>query len=216
MKERPILFSAPMVRAILDGRKTVTRRIVSSKLPKGCELDGHSPNGVLCSRPIGSTGERLLPCPYGKPGDRLWVRETWQVARALRDCEGIVDDEEVYRGLLGADPRGRRFIDDWVVGYAADGADGPWRSPLFMPRWASRITLEVVSVRVERLHEVTEEDARREGVEPATLQAAGHGAFMVYVPAVGMFRNVWDAINGKRAPWSSNPWVWRVEFRRVS
>lgn len=181
---RPILFSGPMVQALLDGRKTVTRRVVHPR--------------VL------ATGD--ASCPYGAPGDRLWVKETW----AARDVRGDwapkvrdVDqerDEIVYRTYLWGDPV---------------APPKRWFSPLHMPRWASRITLEVVSVRRERLQEVTEIEALREGcpttnggLRGQTLQNAG-------ASSRDNFRLLWDQINGERAPWASNPWVWRVEVRRV-
>ena len=217
MKERPILFSAPMVRAILSGRKTVTRRLVSDKVPKGYEFDGYSPNGVRCSRPCGETGEKLLPCPYGSPGDRLWARERFSTsALGIYPCPPCWfwadfptwDDpakEPHAHGDLGSGPRrGDCFA-------CEAEREGPfrWRPSIYMPRWASRITLEVVSVRAERLHEITSEDACREGVEGGELES---------LPPQGdrrAFAKLWDAINAKRAPWVENPWVWRVEFKRV-
>lgn len=203
MKERPILFSAPMVRAILSGRKTVTRRLVSDKVPKGYEFDGYSPNGVRCSRPCGETGEKLLPCPYGESGERLWVKETFQP---------FWSDSEICPENRWKDgPEGYR------INYVADSGPEPYEHEddlrltpsIYMPRWASRITLEVVSVRAERLHEITAEDVCREGVEGDELES---------FPPQGdrkAFAKLWDAINAKRAPWVENPWVWRVEFKRV-
>lgn len=227
MKERPILFSAPMVRAILSGRKTVTRRLVSDKVPKGYEFDGYSPNGVRCSRPCGETGEKLLPCPYGSPGDRLWVRETFSTsALAIYPCPpcwfradfGAFEDpakDPHTHGDLGSGPRrGDCFA-------CEAEREGPfrWRPSIHMPRRLSRITLEVVSVRVERLHEIAEEDAKREGVDNGPGLGPrlypGTGAARGPLGHRAVFAELWDAINGKRAPWTENAWVWRVEFKRV-
>lgn len=196
MKERPILFSAPMVRAILDGRKTQTRRVVRGQVGA---LDRGQP--TIVGGPA---------CPYGAPGDRLWVRETWAaidergeaVSRRTRHVDQNCGDRLVYRA------------DDRVL-------TEQWRSPLFMPRWASRITLEVTTVRVERLQAITEEDACAEGVTQTDgrwWDGAPHavkGTPRALPTAREAFADLWDAINGKRAPWSSNPWVWVVSFRRV-
>lgn len=173
MKERPILFSGPMVRAILEGRKTQTRRVVK---PQPAHIAGIGT--VLNIDTI--TGKA---CPYGKPGDRLWVRETWDGVRL--DGGGA------------------------LVSYRADGDkpvtdDGRWHPSIHMPRWASRITLEVVSVRVERLQEISEEDAMAEGVALAEN----------YRGPVAHFASLWEQINGLGS-WNANPWVWVVEFRRV-
>lgn len=166
-RERPILFSGPMVRAILDGRKTVTRRVVKHVPPEGTPVH---------------------LCPYGSPGDRLWVRETWFNSRG--------DDSMPthYR----ADDR----IEDLQI---------KWKPSIFMPRWASRITLVLKSVRVERLQDITEEDAKQEGCEPTNLSDAY--AKCEYLLARNRFREVWTKINGP-ASWDANPWVWRLEFEK--
>lgn len=174
MKERPILFSGPMVRAILDGQKTQTRRIV--KLPvkdpvtggevAGCELNGFLRNGEH-------------GCPYGQPGDRLWVRETWT------------------KNLSG------------VIWYRADGhpiAGGFWKPSIHMPRWASRITLEIVSVRVERLRDISNEDCWKEGMSDATNPEVKANR--------KWFSELRESINGPFS-WDVNPWVWVVEFKEV-
>lgn len=158
-RERPILFSGPMVRAILGNRKTVTRRIVRN--PGRLE-------GFMLS------GEEPSWCPYGGPGDLLWVRETFR--QAYRSAE--------YHYRADADE---------------PEATGCWRPSIFMPRAACRLFLGVVSVRAERLQDITEEDVEAEGLSAVTKDAFAHG---------------WDKINSKRGPWASNPMVWRVEFRR--
>jgi hypothetical protein len=178
VKERPILFSGPMVRAILDGQKTQTRRIVKPQP----SIEGQEPH--------------LVRCPYGVPGDRLWVRETWGEGGMTKP----------------GDP----------ASYAADwpdaGAIRKWRPSIHMPRWASRIDLEVTAVRVERLQAITEEDARAEGAAHRIARGGDlSGALEGETPIqhVAHFRDLWDSINGERTPWASNPWVWVVSFKRV-
>jgi len=229
MKERPILFSAPMVRAILDGTKTQTRRVVTVPWRKSTRALPYEPwfveeDGKLladCSEAADSHGNgdyrefsSCMPCPYGVPGDRLWVRETWNLGRPLRNAEGIIDDEQIWSAPIPKqDPRGKRLFDDWCLGYAADGCEGKMRPSIYMPRWASRITLEVTDVRVQRLQDITEEDARAEGVAPAAFCKAGRPNEHEHVES---FEWLWNSINGKRAgcAWDANPWVWAITFRR--
>lgn len=201
MSEKPILFSAPMVRAILDGRKTQTRRILTTDTDHTCD--------ELAAK---------LRCPYGAPGDRLWVREAFGLAPACHDPEpGDPDDWHVIHRAT-CEPH---FEQPWRD---EDGNEHrpPWKPSIFMPRWASRITLEVTGVRVERLQDITEEDARAEGVNPSdaavVFEDAGNGLNQrqdMANTARGAFACLWDSINGKRAPWASNPWLWVVSFRRV-
>ncbi len=213
MKERPILFSGPMVRAILEGRKTVTRRVVS---PQPAHGEGIVWLRNIVSRPpsfaivrSGSSNVREIGCPFGVPGDRLWVRETWRV-----DSDG--DDAWVTFTADGSEIRG-------AVGFTAaeavahgDPAHGIYnRSSTTLPRRLSRLTLDVVSVRVERLHSITDEDIAAEGVDREALEHLGlKDPIADDLLPVTIFSMGWNAINGKRAPWSANPWVWRVEFRR--
>lgn len=215
MKERPILFSGAMVLAILDGRKTMTRRIAKfvplhganlafSGLESGYYGTGQPESGTVLYARRGDgvwdqKTERLF-CPYGAPGDRLWVRETF---KATTD-------------FVTGEPAWMYRADDTPEQDAAYPIRG-WRPSIFMPRAASRITLEVAGVRVERLQAITEDDARAEGVPqnhlgqymPAYPRAAGWGH------ARDAFESLWDSINGKRAPWQSNPWVWVVDFKRA-
>ena len=203
MKERPILFSGEMVRAILDDRKTMTRRVV--KPP----FEIHA-NGFITRR---RGNERLCPyaCPYGKPGDRLWVRETW-----------TYDNKEYVQTYKDEPWRGMPDIGTAEVYYRATertpDAFPRWRPSIFMPRWASRITLEIANVRVERLNDISEEDAKREGVESNFDEGVvyygplnkGHADARI------AFSWLWDSINAKRGySWKSNPWVWVVEFERI-
>jgi hypothetical protein len=181
MKERPILFSAPMVRAILEGRKTQTRRI-AKELNEMPNLDG------ILKRFPNPKG-----CRYGKPGDRLWVRETWAHER---DGTGCPDDNGVlYRAT---DPG----WDDEETGLR-------WRPSIFMPRRASRITLEITDVRVQRLQEISEEDAQAEGAVGALDQSVGNNWC-----ASQAFAALWESINGPDS-WDANPWVWAVTFRNL-
>lgn len=221
MKERPIIFSGPMVRAILEGRKTQTRRVVTEEWNHGLvaskdypykkrkfkRRDGRDdfvtfsdPHSQMFGEPIWfySWGNaRWLRCPYGAPGDRLWVRETWagQHNRPLHEGRLFYRaDGEVY---------GRQEALSYVE------REKRWRSPLLLPRWASRLTLEVKSIRVERVQEISEAGAKAEGVKAGKTTDGGR------CYALG-FSDLWDSINEKRGyPWSSNPWVWVVEFEKL-
>jgi hypothetical protein len=202
VRERPILFSAPMVRAILDGRKTQTRRV--AKVPPQWSVPPARFYGGTFNR-YGCDQSESIKCPYGVPGDRLYVKEAWGY---------FGGDEYLYQRNKSS------------VGYRADhnGIDqipgDRWRPSIFMPRWASRLTLEITAVRVEQLNQINANDAKAEGVVfdpdktsiPCAARAypelndAGH---------IGVYRNLWDSINGKKHPWASNPYVWCLEFRRV-
>lgn len=202
VRERPILFSAPMVRAILAGHKTQTRRVV--KLPRW-----FVPPATLGMVPGAILHETV--CPYGQPGDRLWVRETWgQVSwTTIIGRPKPPRVETVYRA--GPHSFDRDVPHGWTAG-------NRWRSPIHMPRWASRITLEVTGVRVERVAEITEADAQAEGVAHGNVAGLDvdidgdvwNGAYR------RAFRRLWDSLNTKRGyGWGTNPWVWVMEFRRA-
>ena len=203
MKERPILFSAPMVRAILNGIKTQTRRVV--KLKPWHQIEERDDGAPW---PWMYDGERdadhWLPCPYGQPGDRLWVRESF--------CP-IYPQDPHYNG-------GRPIEYDYRATYKHGdrlgdliGAKKKWKPSIHMPRRASRITLEVTSVRVERLQDISEADAVAEGARPtlAPLDTVRLGAAGT---AKEGFRQIWESINGPDS-WEANPWVWVVEFKRA-
>lgn len=214
MKERPILFSAPMVRALLDGSKTQTRRIVKNRKEPdiGCDM---SLGEIALEQP--AIQQRM--CPYGQPGERLWVRETFQGP--------LVDDADAYRAEP-ADFQKPRYCE-----YAADGGEAPefmtmdddlvccWRPSIHMPRWACRILLEVVSVRVERLNDCSEADAKAEGAthhEPVNHLSHGgwsHDGHYVHKTATESYKKLWDDISGTES-WTANPWVWVIEFKRVA
>jgi hypothetical protein len=186
MKEYPILFSTQMVKAILEGRKTMTRRVVKpqpeAKYSNGdwyADRYNHTDDwcfwGERDTEVRNICGLPLFRCPYGQTGDRLWVRETF-----VPDARG----KPIYR----AD------CDSGVIA---------WKPSIFMPRNFSRITLEITNVRVERLQSITAMDATKEGSYLATDKDDERG-----------FVNLWDSINGKTYPWASNPWVWVIEFKR--
>jgi len=206
-KERPILFSAPMVRALLDGSKTQTRRVVKPQPAKGWAFEvppvlGRitSPHpkkgrfgafichGVGTSLPLAD----LIPCPYGQPGDRLWVREAWRTYRG-NDATPPGDLTTAHRIWYEADDR-------------CNAAAGKLRPSMFMPRWASRITLEITSVRVERLQDINRGDAMAEGC-PFPNMAQGDDPRQWY-------EQLWREINGPDS-WATNPWVWAIEFKRI-
>lgn len=215
MRERGIIFSGEMVKALLDGRKTQTRRLL--KLPAGCELDGVTKvacgNEVYCHAPGEKVGQRILPWRY-VPGERLWVRETWApVERKEDNVDGIrFRADDAFVRIKNT----RQAAERWVVA-ANNDHSGRWRSPLYMPRWASRITLQVDSVRVERLRDITEEDARAEGVETGKMQPAvingERGQVMIFDPRKA-YAVLWDQLHGQGS-FATNPWVWVVSFRRV-
>lgn len=197
MNSRPILFSGPMVCAILDGTKTQTRRVVK---PQPSMV-----GDMLRWRGFAVTsGDRPgIYCPYGQPGDRLWVRETW--ARYGGDYP-VVMYKSTSDSLIGTAEIG--LINDKFY-RCRPSQKIKWRPSTNMPRWASRITLEITAVRVERLNDITETDARDEGVSVPDI-AAGR----MENPYRNWFSILWDTINAKRGhPWASNPWVWVLEFK---
>lgn len=198
-REKPILFSAPMVRAILDGRKTMTRRVVKPQ-PEYFKQYPHwrwKPSSKFGPFAI-DHGDN--PSIFGKyiPGDVLWVRETWHPSARLG-----TEYEIEYRA-----DEARRTVDAGWEGPTPqiDAAIGKgWRPSIFMPRWASRITLEITEVRVERLQEITEADARSEG---ADIIGPDGDHWDCYRDA---FTYLWGKINGEGS-WESNPWVWALSF----
>lgn len=229
MKERPILFSGAMVRAILSGQKTQTRRVVKHRWPHLWQEPWYATGCVLDDLPgqtgafmefrhrsqdeagfSGSPASTLVPCPYGQPGDRLWVRECF------------------------ADEAGgtRKFAGEHIY-YRADGdgvdlQGGRWKPSIHMPRWACRIVLEIVSVRVERLQDISESDALAEGILADSFEHNGQRYFRDYrltdaeastQPALTCpresFRSLWESINDPES-WQANPWVWVVEFKKVA
>lgn len=191
MKERPIVFSGPMVRAILDGRKTQTRRVVQGSAKYGVALG------------LGNTCVIWDECPYGQPGDQLWVRENcWErperTPKMMR--EGADTWEPYYYDADGLTESDVEDFRRW--GFKR-------RPSIHMPRLASRITLEIEAVRVERLQDITEEDAKAEGCD------ASHSDYPNSTkPKRTAFCSLWCSINGPGS-WEFNPWVWVIGFRRL-
>jgi hypothetical protein len=229
VKSRPILFSGPMVRAILEGRKTATRRVVKPQPEHGVMPCHYSPTGwaYMAAGQEGCTC-RPIPCKQGTIGDRLWVRETWKYADWTEDGEpfiGYAADGAVSEWPPTPSPGWEdRVYDEWAAlsspeNRAIDGksADRKWRPSIFMPAWASRITLEITGVKVEWLQDITDDDAIAEGMDgrysctDPTRKADKHN-----VPASVQFACLWNEINGPKYPWKSNPWVWCISFRRIT
>lgn len=220
MKEKPILFSDPMVRAILGGRKTQTRRIVK---PRPRIVHGICNDYSIETNLLFRGKEQRIKCHYGQPGDRLWVRETW-CGKADPGTSRLMwnEDGETYQCHYRADGEDV-FLDDGD-GAVATGKNGqtlsPWKTPIFMPRWASRITLEITDVRVERLNEISEADAKAEGVEWLPGDGCSWGYAVqpnwkfVHDTAQEAYRELWESINGPGS-WAANPWVWVIEFKRL-
>lgn len=251
MRERGILFSAPMVRAILDGTKTQTRRVVnvprmekigpaSSDTPEdfGFYAEGKRFSGwMVLARGIKSRGatnndDASIPCPFGEPGDRLWVRETYLVDDFQHDEPGARKRANTDRELREAFLREIYYradgeCCDQIAECGCEGRPG-WTPSILMPRWASRITLEVTDVRVERVQSISDDDILAEGV---TVEAVREllGSDFVSEPLTSVFDTVtpvedlaprdlwrvgWSAINGAES-WDANPWLWCLTFRRV-
>lgn len=216
MAERPILFSGAMVRAILEGRKSQTRRVVKGRgsrgLPEfhggrgeendpsawGWFFDGPDHHGYeVLARGLDERHDHGLvsmPCPFGRVGDRLWVRETFVYRHKY--------DRYYYRADHLA-----------FAPYAHNG----WKPSIYMPRRASRLTLEVTGVRVERLNDISEEDAMAEGIKQLSSGSYGVGGELasLSMSAPDAFRSLWESINGPGS-WESNPWVWAITFKRVT
>lgn len=190
MTERPILFSDPMVRAILAGAKTQTRRIMK---PQPTRVDGGVPFGDGPKWARAAPGSAVIGCPHGKRGDRLWVREAHYIIGEYREVFFRATQDSNNSPTLS-----------WP---------GPWRPSIHMPRWASRITLEVTGVLVERLQEISNDDAKAEGAE----FWRNDGTLTEVPPSIAHrheFEDLWTSINGADS-WNANPFVWVVTFRRI-
>jgi hypothetical protein len=206
MKERPILFSAPMVRALLDGSKTQTRRVVSEKHLYHF-INGHGDLGI---------------CPYGQPGDRLWVRETH--SPYLIGCEN--DIRNYVRVKYKADASIQEIDISRKIYDHLDKKDmrREWVPSIHMFRWASRINLEIITVRVERLQDISEADAQAEGADCLITsdRFTSEQRKLLDIPLMedsNPYRNgyalLWESINGDGS-WEANPWVWVIEFKKVA
>lgn len=185
MKERPILFKGEMVRAIREGRKTQTRRIFKGLIPPGCpgkhscRVEAGFAKFHLNGKLAMHSGEWTRN-PYGQPGDRLWVKETFRLSVPAHEGQ---TGYPIYRADFESPPAGL------------------WKPSIFMPRWASRITLEIVRIRVERLQDISAADAQAEGIKKVSTARLSYCA-------------LWESINGKGS-WAKNPWVWVIEFKRL-
>lgn len=213
MKERPILFNGAMVRAILDGSKTQTRRVCKLQPHESAEMtwwpDG---KGTDTGTSGGAPGCYLRLCPFGQVGDRIYVRETWQ---AWHKTSYEYDEWEPISVKEATTSKSSTFdfgpTCDAIEYRATSKSGGPWTPSIHMPRWASRILLEITDLRVERLQNITEQDAKSEGC------AGGHGAIPDYgynASQYEHFMHVWESVYGN-ASWIENPWVWVIEFKRV-
>lgn len=234
MKQRPILFSGPMVRAILEGRKTQTRRVGKIQMEVsglGVEYIGHATKGRVAQATYdafpgrGTVRWAICECPYGVPGERLWVRESWAPRKGWGELRAPIN-------MRFAATHDRSEVERW-------------RPSIHMPRWASRLTLEIVSVRVERVQEISEADAKAEGplyaidqeqtlLSPHLTEERNTGCYACAGEPNGIaelchdalrgkgrpfacwFAALWDSINAARGfGWEKNPWVWVIEFKRV-
>lgn len=238
MKERPVIFNGEMVRAILDGRKTQTRRVMkhqpkqhdhknydtapwSDAPPAYYNVNSADWACKYCGEGIGFDGRSVYRCPFGQVGDRLWVRETWGVvSHDFDENERIIDwVPDRPATAIHEMPFGNGYYSGHAI-YAADGEftwgddDGHgerscWKPSIHMPREACRILLEITAVRVERLNDISQEDARAEGVAPSQH---------IITPPEALYRvgflKLWQSIYGEES-WRANPWVWVIEFRRV-
>lgn len=194
-----------MVRAILDGRKTQTRRVLKPQ-PRHRAIRS-SEDDQWYDADCVNAGV-LLRCPYGQPGERLWARETWAhvPVTAYRCSEGVQQTANPN------DP-------DMAAVYAAGwdhSRPGRWRPSIYMPRWASRLTLEITAVRAERLQDISEVDAAAEGVEVEDYgEEMPDGTGSHDYTCIPNYRRLWESINGLGS-WAKNPWVWVMEFRRIA
>lgn len=213
MKDRPILFSAPMVRAILEGRKTQTRRTVKptkDRFSSGCEIAPCEIAGEI------NNSKNYDFCPYGRPGYQLWVRETWGNVFFQTDEDGFnyawTPDRPAKK--IRELKFGRGYYSGHII-YRADGEfewcneygdeQSCWHPSIHMPRAASRITLEITNIRVERLNKISHDDACAEGIYST---AGGKAA------CIDRYAELWESINGAGS-WAKDPWVWVIEFKRV-
>lgn len=219
MKEYPILMRGPQVRATLEDKKWQTRRIVKPPPPEHYRpfvTDDAADGCAMWAVAAGEIGNEtsdvaVRRCPYGGAGSILWVRETWATVKTLDH----LNPAACYQ-----------YDRPPAIYYAADNGAasrspnrGKWRPSIFMPRWASRITLGVTQVRVERLCDITEEDAKAEGVEKefrtVVMDPRGYKDYHIPNSYRGGFANLWEEIYEKKYPWTSSLWVWAITYRRV-
>lgn len=244
-REHPILFSAPMINAILDGRKTQTRRVVtipSKRIakkygdvlvynvsyyapPSGRSQQGWADPGInyhtYDPKDMEMIGNHIDPCPYGQPDDQLWVRETWSSLECLdraKPAQVSVGSPIFYH----ADKKWVHHHEDRQIEHVHTPHEwaGKKRPSIFMPRWASRIDLLIKDTRVERLQDISVNDAIAEGIKSNDYAWRNYSVDLSSAQAFGMvpqdsFKTLWDSINAKTHPWQSNPWVWVIDFERI-
>jgi len=220
MKERSILMATESVLGILEDRKTQTRRVlkpqpdlgldpfdsyshieVGQYHPTMIDKDGEEYPGDEIFGAYTDDGEWGWKCPYGQVGDRLWMRETWAVMAMSESTIDIwykASDIKDHLTLPNSSERAKYYTEV-----------GSWRPSIHMPRWASRITLEITEIRVERLQEITEEDAKAEGCVKQIKDG------LIFDSAIHEYSWLWDSLNAKY-PWESNPWVWVISFKGVT
>ncbi|MBW1213621.1 hypothetical protein KYI92_08405 [Pantoea allii] len=240
MKERPILLNAEMVRAVLEGRKTQTRRVMRVQPDSpgyGLRFITESFNNRETGKYFWSQSDgcginkprsKPFSCPFGAVGDRLWVRETWTdvnlegipavAYRADNDVYSPMDDKS-FLDADGSfnydDPRVSKYHFAAWYGDVISGTEGNWRPSIHMPRWASRLTLEITGVRVERLQDISRSDAIAEGgpqSHPSIYAVSQDYGFPDF--SRSWFGQTWWSIYGEES-WQANPWVWVIEFKRV-
>jgi hypothetical protein len=234
MKTRPILFSAPMVRALLDGSKMQTRRVVKPQPRERGDITSNNgelawqtgPGHFIVSTMPTAPKSFIEQCPYGQTGDRLWVRETWQ---AWHKSSHEYDEWEPISVVQASASKRPDFYCgptcDAIEYRATSKSVGPWTPSIHMPRWASRITLEITGVRVERLQDISEEDAWAEGCQRG--EPTDNGGFFQaeerdpsgtgyrgWDNARDWYADLWEAINGAGS-WEANPWVWCISLKMV-
>jgi hypothetical protein len=205
MKEHPIIFTKPMVQAILAGRKTMTRRIVKG-IPHEQIVKVEQQTDLLWEfdNELHDLKMWTIKCPYGKIGDRLWVRETWQHTR----CININPEDENYGYVYKSD--GQPWDD--YIGWT-------WKPSIHMPRLASRIILEITNIRVEKLQDITKLEAINEGIEivdtiPVIQYKDYEVANGIFCNPKNSFNSLWNTIHGKDS-WNLNPWVWIIVFKKI-
>lgn len=231
MKERGMIFNSEMVRAILAGRKTQTRRVIANIGNDNClplQKRTKTKDGIythVMDSPIYGL------CPFGKTGDRIWVRETWSDVNlegipavayradgdvcSLMEDKSLLDDDGAFNY---DDARVTKYHFSAWYSDLIDGVEGNWHPSIHMPRWASRILLEITDVRVERLNAISEEDARAEGIIDGGCLNCGEpdpcGCANPEPDATDAFAYLWQSIYGQEN-WNANPWVWVIEFKRI-
>ena len=234
MTERPILFNGPMVRAILDGLKTQTRRVIKPQPPEWIREFGFTaftPKRAISGRgnyEDSGPAEKFFKLPYGVPGDRLWVRETWRPEELENGQDGIRFCAD--KGFQNIDNT-KEAADKWLISYDNKKCLYSWRPSIHMPRWASRINLEITDVRVQKIQDISESDAQAEGIQSFTKDQkvfkywpcdpvdGDMKCTWVDLPRsnIEAFRCLWDSINLDRGfGWDKNPYVWTIDFRVIT